>query len=324
MIDELAQRRVEPAAGANDPLDRISVRDYVREVEIGAFKSERGVTQRIRFNVVLEVSRHAASVSDDVDQVISYDMIVEAIDGILATGRINLLETCAERVAEKCLADPRAVRALVRIEKLDRIPGALGVEIERNRLPETVRKVAPVTTGAAEEPRGPSPTVLVLPPEALDAATSAEWRRALRAFDGPVIAFVAPGVLLDAANERASVLRLGEVERRRLALLAYEQAAWAFGGDGRDVAVVETRTELRHAVKTAAPVVWAPFKLMNEASDAGTDLDTLVEVLVGEVEASRVAAAGGLTPPKIKDGVRAIAMGDPGAFLRDCGGNSGD
>ena len=32
-------------------------------------------------------------------------------------------------VAAGCLGDPRAVRVFVRIEKLDRIPGALGVEM---------------------------------------------------------------------------------------------------------------------------------------------------------------------------------------------------
>ena len=46
--------RAEATAGA-DPRDRISLRDHVVEVEIGAFQAERGVTQRVRFNVVVEV-----------------------------------------------------------------------------------------------------------------------------------------------------------------------------------------------------------------------------------------------------------------------------
>ena len=68
------------ATHAGPPLDRISVRDYIRQVEIGAFRTERGVTQRIRFNVVLEVSHHTAAQDDDVDKVISYDTITEAIE----------------------------------------------------------------------------------------------------------------------------------------------------------------------------------------------------------------------------------------------------
>ena len=50
------------ATDGGPPLDRISVRDYTRQVEIGAFRTERGVTQRIRFNVVLEVAHHGAGV----------------------------------------------------------------------------------------------------------------------------------------------------------------------------------------------------------------------------------------------------------------------
>ena len=36
-------------------VDRISLRDHIVEVEIGAFEAERGTTQRICFNVVVEV-----------------------------------------------------------------------------------------------------------------------------------------------------------------------------------------------------------------------------------------------------------------------------
>jgi len=98
------------ASATSETPDRISVRDYVKSVEIGAFQSERGVTQRLRFNVVLEVGPSTAAFDDDVDKVISYDTIVEAIETQLTVERINLLETFAERVAERCLADPRAMR----------------------------------------------------------------------------------------------------------------------------------------------------------------------------------------------------------------------
>ena len=39
----------------NRLLDRIAVRDYVIQAEIGAFQSERGKKQRLRVSVVLEV-----------------------------------------------------------------------------------------------------------------------------------------------------------------------------------------------------------------------------------------------------------------------------
>nr|MBA3325666.1 dihydroneopterin aldolase [Paracoccaceae bacterium] len=150
------------ATAASAPVDRISVRDYTRDVEIGAFRSERGVTQRVRFNVVLEVAHHTAARDDDVDKVLSYETIVEAIEAALAAERLNLLETLAERVAAFCLADPRAVRVFVRVEKLDRIPGALGVEIARARLPADASWLRPVAAPARLDPVAARPWVIHL------------------------------------------------------------------------------------------------------------------------------------------------------------------
>ncbi|NBR89260.1 MAG: dihydroneopterin aldolase, partial [Rhodobacteraceae bacterium] len=118
-------------ATAEGPLDRISLRDHIVEVEIGAFQQERGLTQRICFNVVVEVRPHDSDLGDDVDRILSYDKVTEAIAAELAAERLNLLETLAERVAERILLEPLAMRVFIRIEKLDRGPGALGVEIVR-------------------------------------------------------------------------------------------------------------------------------------------------------------------------------------------------
>ena len=108
------------------PLDRISLRDHVREVEIGAFQAERGTTQRLRFNVVVEVVALDEPVDDDVDRILSYDRVTEAIGAELAAERLNLLETLAERVALRILHEPQAMRVFVRIEKLDRKADVLG------------------------------------------------------------------------------------------------------------------------------------------------------------------------------------------------------
>ena len=55
------------ATAVRDPLDRISVRDLTVEVEIGAFQVERDTTQRLRFNVVVEVRPVEAPLDDDVE-----------------------------------------------------------------------------------------------------------------------------------------------------------------------------------------------------------------------------------------------------------------
>ena len=78
--------------------DRISLRDHTVEVEIVAFQQERGTTQNVCFNIVVEV-RPAHEIGDDVDRILSYDKVTEAIAFELAAERFNLLETLAERVA---------------------------------------------------------------------------------------------------------------------------------------------------------------------------------------------------------------------------------
>ena len=135
-LDLVTNAEIEPQA------DRIFLRGYTREIEIGAYAQEVGVTQRVRFDIVLEVTRNTAHIDDQVGRVINYDDLIEAIEGLISGSRISLLETFAERLAQQCLIDPRARRVHIRIEKLDRLPGGatLGCEITRHRTPETNEK----------------------------------------------------------------------------------------------------------------------------------------------------------------------------------------
>ena len=245
------------ATASKDPLDRISVRDYTCEVEIGAFQAERGVTQRIRFNVVLEVSRHAAAQSDDVDQVLSYDTITEAIDAQLSTERINLLETLAERIAERVLVNAKAVRVFVRIEKLDRIPGRLGVEIVRSRV-ESDAVVRPVKPRAAKNDDVIHPLVVFLPNAVLHSDRLGGWLDAIARHDPPAIICLEPV----AAELPHAAAPLAD---RRIALLAIEQNAWMLAGKDRRCVVVDSRTELDWAMKHGQMSVWAPSRIVLDA-----------------------------------------------------------
>ena len=119
--------------------DRLILRDHLRHVDVGAFESEKGKTQRVLFNVVVTLEDGTFGADDDVDRVLSYDMIVEAIEEVLTDRRSDLLETVAERVVAVLFRDARVTGADVRIEKLDRVPGALGVEITRSHGPDADR-----------------------------------------------------------------------------------------------------------------------------------------------------------------------------------------
>lgn len=267
--------------------DRISVRDYTRTVEIGAFRSERGVTQRIRFNVVLEVSHHTAAQDDDVDKVISYDTITEAIEAELGAERVNLLETLAERVAGRCLADPRAVRVFVRIEKLDRIPGALGVEIMRARLPQAAPRLRPVGEAAAPSQPPIRPWVIFLAQPILDSPEAPDWLAALAGAGHPLVVCLGPITpAAPAASEAA----------RRIGLLAIEQNAWALTDRDPRFEVVASRTELDWAARSGRLPVWAPSKMVMDArerpaGDASCP-EALAAWLAAEIGAGPLLVAG--------------------------------
>jgi dihydroneopterin aldolase len=112
-------------------LDRVFMHDLVLDVEIGVYTHEKGVTQRVRFSVDVDVLPATVALEDDIARAFDYDTIIQGIKDIIAEGHINLVETLAERIAEHCLAHPRASSVLVRIEKLDKEPGAVGIEIVR-------------------------------------------------------------------------------------------------------------------------------------------------------------------------------------------------
>ena len=112
-------------------LDRVFVHDLMLDVEIGVHTYEKGVTQRVRFSIDVDVIPASVPLDDDIGRAFDYDTIIKGIKDIISRGHINLVETLAEEVARHCLAHPRASSVKVMIEKLDKEPGAVGVEIVR-------------------------------------------------------------------------------------------------------------------------------------------------------------------------------------------------
>ncbi|WBU52336.1 dihydroneopterin aldolase [Paracoccus sp. SCSIO 75233] len=235
--------------------DQIHLRDHVIEAEIGAFQSERGRRQRLRFNLTVDLADPVIGVADDVDRILSYDVLTEAIATGLADERFNLLETLAEKIAAEILAHPRAGRVHVTLEKLDRVPGALGVTLvrRRGRVDADGVAFAPVILFHAAETQRPSGAVVLTP-------------------DAPGLAVPAGG------NER------------RIALLALDQAAWALGGRlGLDVA--DNRAELDWAVKEARPIVWAPARMTADIAGMEADPLALAVWLAEKMKAQRLDLA---------------------------------
>lgn len=237
---------------AMDQPDRIHLRDYIVSAEIGAFQTERGTRQRLRFDIDVELAQHVLGVNDEVDRILSYDILTGAVAAGLADRRYDLLETLAEKIAAQVLAHPRAARVSVTVEKLDRIPGALGVTL--------VRRQARVQ---ADETAAP---VRVL-------------------FHGVETALPEGGLVL-VPDDPALPLPLGG-NPREVALLALDQAAWALAGH-LGLTVADSRTELDWAATEGRAVVWAPARMVRDVAGLPPEPHALAFWLADRLGAARL------------------------------------
>jgi len=286
--------RAEATAG-HDMLDRISLRDHIVTVEIGAFQAERGTTQRICFNVVVEVAPQG-QLDDDVDRILSYDKVTEAIAHELAAERLNLLETLAQRVADRILLEPQARRVFVRIEKLDRGPGALGVEIMRARS----------TTSPSQAPDDrPHPEVIYLSNAAIAAPHLKTWIDQLEAGHRPTILCVG-------APDLPAPQAAHPLAQRRIDLLAIEQNAWTLAARDPRCVVVNSRTELDWSMRQGQISVWAPSKIVLDAVDgpSAQPRDTLALVLwfARHMQAADIVVIGETLPLDAGLPIRAVPV----------------
>lgn len=133
------QRNIGGLRGAQGPLDvctcdHIFVRGLVLPIFVGVYDEEQGVKQKVSFTVEAAVAPAIAAKGDEIAEVPSYDDLAGAVRAVVSAGHINLVETLAERIAEHCLKDERIVSVLVRVEKLERGPASVGVEIVRPRM----------------------------------------------------------------------------------------------------------------------------------------------------------------------------------------------
>ncbi|WP_084536477.1 dihydroneopterin aldolase [Azospirillum halopraeferens] len=110
---------------------RVFVRDLVMEAMIGVYAHERDAAQRIRVNLDLDLE-------PEIDPAVpapSGEDAAALVRAEVGRGHVMLVETLAERLAERCLADARVRGVRARVEKLDVFPDAasVGVEIVRGR-----------------------------------------------------------------------------------------------------------------------------------------------------------------------------------------------
>ena len=88
--------------------DFVSVRDLSVRAVIGVYAWERDVEQTLLVSVDMvpeTTDVRKAAASDDLADALDYSAVAETITAVLREGRFRLIETAAERVAGRLLAD---------------------------------------------------------------------------------------------------------------------------------------------------------------------------------------------------------------------------
>jgi 7,8-dihydroneopterin aldolase/epimerase/oxygenase len=97
--------------------DTVSIRDLSVAAVIGVHPWERDIEQTLVFNVDMDAEVRRAAASDDLADALDYSAVAEVIAAVVREGRFRLIETAAERVAERLLAGFPVTRLRLELRK---------------------------------------------------------------------------------------------------------------------------------------------------------------------------------------------------------------
>ena len=103
-----AHRRRRAAPGLGTMTDYVSIRDLSVSAVIGVHDWERETEQTLIFSVDMVPATayvRRAAATDDLADALDYSAVASTITAVVRDGKFHLIETAAERVAERLLAD---------------------------------------------------------------------------------------------------------------------------------------------------------------------------------------------------------------------------
>ena len=85
--------------------DIVSIRDLQVSTVIGVYDWEREVEQALTFAVEMPTNVARAAGSDDIKDALDYSAVAHTVKCVVIEGKFQLIETAAERVAQRLIAD---------------------------------------------------------------------------------------------------------------------------------------------------------------------------------------------------------------------------
>jgi len=115
--------------------DTVSIRDLHVSTVIGVYDWERETEQALVFAVDMAADVAKAAANDDLADTPDYSAVARTVKTVVIEGKFQLIETAAERVAQRLIADHGL--AWVRVEVVKPIPSegyTAAITIERGGL----------------------------------------------------------------------------------------------------------------------------------------------------------------------------------------------
>jgi len=116
-------------------MDKVIIRNLLVRGIIGINDWERENIQDILINITIFTDTSLAAETDSIEDCVNYRTVSKKVQAHAETAKRLTVEALANDLAKICLAEERALRVIVRVEK----PGAVrfaesvGVEVERSR-----------------------------------------------------------------------------------------------------------------------------------------------------------------------------------------------
>lgn len=98
-------------------MDKIILSGVRLKCRIGVSGAERSRPQEIIIDLEIDVETRVAAATDDVHDTLNYSEVLDALEEFAAASELRLIETLAERMAERVLKFPRAKGVLLRVRK---------------------------------------------------------------------------------------------------------------------------------------------------------------------------------------------------------------
>ena len=113
---------------------KILIKDLIVEKIFGYYPEEKIKTQKLKFNIKLELNKKLAFDDHNLKSIVDYDDIIRLINSILDR-KINFLEILGELIAEEILKNEKIEAIELQIEKLDilKTGGSVGFEINKRK-----------------------------------------------------------------------------------------------------------------------------------------------------------------------------------------------